>query len=391
MDNTRKNFLLLQLAIGARAELGFVPDEADWQRFFNFCERQALLGIGFAAVERMHGQGVACPSRLRLGWLSIVLQIERRNRTMNDACRRVGELFARDGFASCVLKGQGNLLCYPEQLRLRRQSGDIDIWVRRMDGSKEGTGLYPQGRGGTIGRREVEDVVDYAVRHGADGSCLRYHHVDARLIDGVETEVHFRVGHFSSPLRNRRLQRWFDPRFAACAQNRSAMGFAVPLPRVNAVYQMAHLFTHYLDEGLGLRQLLDYCFLLQAEHEAISASSADVFRTMCRLGMGRFAAAVMWVLGEVLALPATYYICSPDEREGRRLLAEIMAGGNFGQFDQRGRSFKTGGLWKHGLWKLRRVLRLVGSYPEEALCEPFFRVWHYFWRRHLFLRAHNSN
>ena len=34
----------------------------------------------------------------------------------------------------------------------------------------------------------------------------------------------------------------------------------------------------------------------------------------------------------------------------------------------------------HGLWKLKRVMRLVGSYPEEALWEPVFRVYHLGWR-----------
>ena len=35
---------------------------------------------------------------------------------------------------------------------------------------------------------------------------------------------------------------------------------------------------------------------------------------------------------------------------------------------------------KHGLWKLKRVMGLVRSYPEEALWEPVFRVWHLGWR-----------
>ena len=39
-----------------------------------------------------------------------------------------------------------------------------------------------------------------------------------------------------------------------------------------------------------------------------------------------------------------------------------------------------GGMMKHGIWKLKRVMRLVRSYPEEALWEPVFRVWHLGWR-----------
>ena len=76
-----------------------------------------------------------------------------------------------------------------------------------------------------------------------------------------------------------------------------------------------------------------------------------------------------------------WMICAPNEKEGKKLLEEIMKGGNFGQYDERGKEFKNGGMIKHGLWKLKRVMRLVRSYPEEALCEPVFRVWHLGWRK----------
>ena len=70
----------------------------------------------------------------------------------------------------------------------------------------------------------------------------------------------------------------------------------------------------------------------------------------------------------------------PNEREGKKLLEKIMKGGNFGQYDERGKKLKNGGMIKHGVWKLKRVMRLVRSYPEEALWEPVFRVWHLGWR-----------
>ena len=76
-----------------------------------------------------------------------------------------------------------------------------------------------------------------------------------------------------------------------------------------------------------------------------------------------------------------WMICEPHEKEGRKLLEEIMKGGNFGQYDERGKEFKNGGMMKHGLWKLKRVMRLVSSYPEEALWEPMFRVYHLIWRK----------
>ena len=77
---------------------------------------------------------------------------------------------------------------------------------------------------------------------------------------------------------------------------------------------------------------------------------------------------------------APWMICAPNEKEGKKLLTEIMKGGNFGQYDTRDAALKKGGMVKHGVWKLKRVMRLVRSYPEEALWEPVFRVYHLFWR-----------
>lgn len=50
------------------------------------------------------------------------------------------------------------------------------------------------------------------------------------------------------------------------------------------------------------------------------------------------------------------------------------------QYDTRDAELKRGGIVRHGIWKLKRVMRLVRSYPEEALCEPVFRVYHLIWR-----------
>ena len=110
-------------------------------------------------------------------------------------------------------------------------------------------------------------------------------------------------------------------------------------------------------------------------------SKEEVMAVLRSFGMGKFAAAVMYVLQKVFATPTHFYICEPNEREGKNLLEEIMKGGNFGQYDERGKELKNGGMVKHGLWKLKRVMRLVSSYPEEALWEPVFRVWHLGWRK----------
>lgn len=397
-------FDFLRLAVGGCSSFPSEITDGDWHALFEFCKRQALIGVGFFAVERLHVRGVECPKALRMRWYALVSRIEKRNDLLNEQCRALAGQYAHDGLSTCVLKGQGNLLNYPDELRGRRQSGDIDVWCLPAHGELR---IAVQTGKGAVdysvyrGRRAVIEYV--LMRRRLAGSAgkpiIRYHHIEAPLTDNTEVEVHFRPGYVHSPLRNRSMQRWFDAQADVCMNNMTHLGFAVPTSSVNVVYQMTHLFTHYFDEGVGLRQLTDYYFALKTWHndsmdkndlqsqglwtEGLGVqimSREEVMRTLKSFGMCKFAAAVMWVLHEVFALPAHYYICPPDARRGRELLDEIMRGGNFGMYDERGAWMKNGGTVGHGIWKLRRVMRLLRSYPEEALCEPIFRVYHLFWR-----------
>ena len=428
-------FEFLQVAVGNRKSLSVGISDADWHRLFEFCKRQALIGVGFSAVEKLHAIGVICPAALRMRWMALALQIEKQNALLNKQCSQLARRYEHDGLSTCILKGQGNSLNYPEGLRNRRQCGDIDVWT---DCEKDIPIAVQTGKDKAEyveyhGRQAVMEYV--RIQHRIDGyfanPIVRYHHIEAPKMDGTEVEVHFRPCYAHSPLRNWRMQRWFKEHADVCMKNKTHMGFAVPTASVNVVYQMCHLFSHYFDEGLGLRQLMDYYFALRVWHNDVMEckdlqsqgmwseglvtpvmSAKEVMEVLRSFGMGKFAGAVMWVLNEVFENEECrmkneectetddvvecelsqinrelkennfepWMICEPNEKEGRKLLAEIMKGGNFGQYDTRGAALKKGGMVKHGLWKLKRVLRLVRSYPEEALWEPVFRVWHLGWR-----------
>ncbi|MCI7010825.1 MAG: nucleotidyltransferase family protein [Prevotella sp.] len=452
-------FEFIQVAVGNRKSLSVSVTDADWQRLFEFCKRQALIGGGFSAVEKLHAMGVVCPAALRMQWMAVALQIETRNALLNNQCSQLARRYEHDGLSTCILKGQGNCLNYPEGLRTRRMPGDIDVWTAPICDISVAvqTGSNDVEYATYKGFRAVREYV--RMQHRIEGyfekPVVRYHHIEAPKIDGTEVEVHFRPCYAHSPLRNWRMQRWFEEHADVCMKNKTHMGFAVPTASVNVVYQMCHLFSHYFDEGIGLRQLMDYYFALRVWHndameckdlqtqgmwsEGLGTpvmSKEEVMAVIRSFGMGKFAGAVMWVLKEVFVgenekcprwdtdgcpqadygmecessefkqilnggpqadcvgereLPgiirelkknkfAPWMICEPNEKEGKKLLEEIMKGGNFGQYDTRDAALKRGGMVKHGLWKLKRVMRLVRSYPEEALWEPVFRVYHLVWR-----------
>lgn len=394
-------FEFLQVAMGNRKSLSCDIKDADWQRLFDFCKRQTLIGVGFTAVEKLHEVGVECPADIRLQWYGYALKIERMNEKLNMQCGEITKRYEHDGLQCCILKGQGNLLYYPEILRMRRTPGDIDLWCITPP---SGLSMPNASLRDYTNYHGINAVMEYVrMQYRLQGIVANpkacYHHIDAPSMDGTKVEVHYRPAFLRSPLRNWRMQRWFEHHADECMKNKTHLGFSMMTSSVNVVYHMCHLYTHIFEGGVGLRQLMDYYFALRVWHNDVMEckdlqtqgmwseglgtpvmSKEEVMAVIRSFGMGKFASAVMSVLHEVFAMPTHYYICEPNEKKGRILLREIMMGGNFGQYDTRDAALKKGGMVKHGLWKLKRVMRLVSSYPEEALWEPVFRVWHLGWR-----------
>jgi len=113
-----------------------------------------------------------------------------------------------------------------------------------------------------------------------------------------------------------------------------------------------------------------------------SASTALVVvqRELKYLGLWKVAGAVMYVLKEVLGLAEDKMIVPMDEKRGRLLLAEILDGGNFGRHFTKYAGFTHQSMGKKYFLKIWRNMHFVRFYPAEALSEPIFRTWHFFWR-----------
>ena len=341
-----------------------IPTITDWNALFLFMKEQALLGVGFCGMERMKKEGVEVPREMVLKWFAVSEQIRKQNEKTNRRCVELVDILKNAGFNSCILKGQGNALMYPNpELRM---SGDIDLWV---DGTRE----------------KLIGFVKEKIPH----PNMRFHHVDYPVFDDVPVEVHFMPSCMNCVVYNRRLQHWFE------ARKDEQMKHFVELPdgtgkipvltlEFNMVYQLTHLWHHLFEEGVGLRQMMDYYYLLRKvkdENERRKTKNEKLVTIIdCAqleyLGLRKFAGAVMWVLHEVFGLEEEYYIVPPDEWRGNLLLEEIIKGGNFGH--NLGISNHSTGT-KYFL-KTQRNLSFVHAYPAEALSEPIFRSWHFFWR-----------
>ena len=368
-------FDFLRFCIGSAKEIPGSLKEADWKELYAIAQKQALLGVLFYGIQRLPKE-LAPEQKLLMQWMVIAEQIRKQNIKLFQDSVKVCQNFENEGFANCILKGQGNALLYPDPYM--RTSGDIDIYLNG-------------------GRNRVMQYINKV----CPNQVMRYHHVDFPVMK-TAIEVHFTPSYMFFPVHNRRMQKWFKEVMDLQCSNVVTLpdGYGeitVTTTSFNVIYILSHLYRHVFTEGIGLRQLLDYYFVLVKWHTDLTNltdsnkslpqitqinTDLDALRHELKyLGLWKFARAVMYVLHETLGLPEEKMIAPINVNEGRFLLAEIMQGGNFGQYDTRLGSKENEGKLHRYLRMSLRNLRFVKHYPTEALSEPLFRTWFALWKK----------
>ena len=443
-------FLFLRYCLGNKVDMSIVVANIDWQQLYSFATKQTIIGICFDGIKRLSEE---YPEELKknpiekdllMTWMGVSQQIRRQNMKVNAVASKLFSILRKDGFRCCILKGQGNAGMY--QNPYSRTPGDVDVWVNA----------------------NRKTIMEYASKKFELGDDIRLQHVETTM-DGVPVELHFFPCSMNNPVYNARLQKWFkrnaDLQCSNVVSLPDGIGEnAIPTTAFNVVYQLTHLYHHFFDEGIGMRQIIDYFLVVNdfsknvflnndffksprpslakegststpspssseggdvtalrcseplrskdggpskvspgcvgwdrldgsgdmaSDASASSASTTDssastaldvVQSDLKHLGLWNFAGAVMYVLHETLGLSEEKMIAPIDEKRGKLLLAEILNGGNFGQHFTKYGHFTQQGMAKKYFLKIWRNMHFVRYYPAEALSEPIFRTWHFFWR-----------
>ena len=343
-------FELLQVTVGTRDALSRGLSGLEWQALYEEGQRQAVDSIILEGIERLP-DNQRPPKLILLQWIGTGELLKQQNQLLNKACVDLQTLFASNGFKSCILKGQGNALLYSNPLL--RQCGDIDIWVE--------------------GNRDL--VLRFLRENGKVGP-VDIKHCDWDVFQDIPVEAHFIPTWFYNPFINKKLQRWLEGQRNIQFENESEFGFTRPTISFNLVYVLIHIYRHLFDEGVGLRQIMDYYYVLQ--HSTVEERKMGM-KVLRNFRMERFAGAVMFVLQEVFKLDEDYLMSKPLRNEGRFLLKEIMRAGNFGHFDDRNNHHKS--RWANGIEDVKRNLRFVCRYPQEVCWMPAWKIWHWCWRK----------
>lgn len=155
------------------------------------------------------------------------------------------------------------------------------------------------------------------------------------------------------------------------------METSMPSLAFDRVFILLHCYRHMCGDGVGLRQIMDYFYVLRQGFN--DEEKADAVYWIKQLGMERFARGLMWVLKEYFGLEEKYLLLDPDEKEGRFIMQEVLLTGNMGHYDTRDWGSKQTPLSRF-FFNLKRDIYLASHYPHEAIWQPLFSIWLYLWR-----------
>ena len=344
---------LILISLGKREQFSHRLTDKDWTSIYTEAKRQSLVGVLLTGVERVIASGENKPKFL-MQWIAQTLTLENRNRQLDARCKEITDVFRYFYFRSCVLKGQGVALLYPNPLR--RQCGDIDLWV---EGDRE----------------EIYRILK--ARWNVGETVI--HHAEVEIFKDTPTEIHFVPSFAYSPFLYSRYKRFFK----RCADKQfdnydKTVGFTYPTPEFNAVYSLMHIFHHVLHEGIGLRQLLDYYYILRSLDKE---QRVQVFEEMRHLGLVKFAEAVMYVEQRMFGLEPEFLLCKPDGKTGKHLLEEIELAGNFGKYDKRYQHVDRKSRMDVYLHNVKRNFVFFKFAPGEVLWAPIWKPCHFVWRK----------
>lgn len=356
-------FELIRVAIGNQQTLSRQPSKKEWRMLYAMAEKQSLIGICFAGIRKLGGDAdegfanIGMPEMLYLTWMGTAASIQMRNEQINKQCVEVQQMIEKAGFRTYIMKGQGNAALYGGELSPLRQPGDIDIY---LDGGFDKIMKFVNDTHPTNEVNELE---------------IHYH-----CYEDTEVEIHYRPFIMRNPLKNKKLQAFFKAHEEECFANRIKLNaegaeIAVPTSTFNIIHQLAHIRLHLFTEGIGMRQLMDYYFVLKTFTNS-PLKGENITKTIESLGLKNFAEAVLWFIKYAFGEDLSHVLgLKADEKGGRLLLDEVMKAGNFGKHDEEQNKKKSTPWYR--LWAiLFRNIHLWRFDKGDWFWGPLWRIAH---------------
>jgi len=293
-----------------------LQDSVDWEKVYQLAQEQSVQGILLSGIEELKSKGIelSVPKVLLLQWIGEVQVIEQRNKDMNAFVADLVEKLRKNDIYALLVKGQGIAQCYEKPLW--RSCGDVDLLLSDSNYQKASKFLTEKAsfvdEENPYNRHLAMTIDGWTVElHGTlRGSITR---ID-RVIDDVQNDV-FCGGNVRS---------W---------DNGGTQVF-LPSPDNDVIFVFTHILQHFFFEGIGLRQICDWCRLLYTYKESLNHKLLE--SRLLKAGImtewkafGAFAVEYLGMPVEAMPLLDSLKV-QKFKGKADRILEFVMESGNFG-------------------------------------------------------------
>lgn len=306
--------------------------EIDFDEIYRLAQEQAVVGLLAAGME--HVTDVRVPQTLALIIAGEVLQLEQRNRSMNEfVAWLIDELRKADVYALLV-KGQGIAQCYERPLW--RACGDVDLLLSNENYEKAKAFLPTM-----ASKVEDEETKKLHLGMTIDGWIVELHGTlfteFSRRLNKVIVEVQ------ASIFNGGEVRSW---------DNGNTTVY-LPSPDNDVILVFSHILEHFFIEGVGLRQVCDWCRLLWTYRESLDKRLLEerLFAAGIMREWKAFASLAVDTLG--MPVEAMPFYGSRFKVKGSRILKLVLEAGNFGRNKDlsyrtryKGVKYKMVSLWR---------------------------------------------
>lgn len=333
--------------------------EVDYNEVMRLAEEQAVVGLVTAGLE--HVMDVKVPKEDLLQFIGQSLQIEQQNKDMNVFLGRLIEKFRDADVYTLVIKGQGVAQCYEKPLW--RACGDVDLYLSESNYEK------------------AKEILTPIASHVENEDKTKLH--IGMTIDSWVVELHGTMHEEISRRMNRGLDKVHQSIFyggEVRSWNNNGVPVFLPSPDNDVIIVFTHFLQHFFVEGVGLRQICDWCRLLWR------------YRTELDLRLLESRIKRMGLMSEwkVFGVLAVNYIGIPKEampmldendneneklkNKAEKVLKRILKSGNFGHNNDLSYRTNYSGIKYKIVAAWRRFVEFASLVPVFPVDAPRFYV-----------------
>lgn len=338
----------------------------DWIDLLNFAAKQGVIGVYWYGMEELFKSSVSTINKPTddevMEWWGEVNDIKKRNEDLFKKAAFVSNTLRKEGFDNCILKGPGNAIMYPDPYF--RMTGDLDVWLK-----------------GT--KKEIDSYVNKFFPK-EKGSNL---HIHFPIFKDTLVEFHYTPRILDNPIANRHIQNYFKEQQLTQMNNvmqlPNGKQIPTPTPDFNVIFQMSHLMRHFICEGIVLKQLVDYFYVLKEYNKRNIYTSSpikntnEIFGVLKQTKMLNFSEVLMYIMKEGLGLEDKYLITNLNKKIGKTILDSIIDDNESSMALKPHSMLSVKGfhsLTERFLYKSIRAIRLIPYFPEETLWGFLYRT-----------------